>query len=59
MISFVPGVAEAQALSPGRTTNPSGCEGDPSPVLEIVREESFFTHRVYATLEAAWRSTGV
>lgn len=58
VIALVPGAVVVQSFSPGRTMNPSGCEGDPSPVLEMVREESFFTHRVYVALEAAWRSTG-
>ncbi len=57
VIALVPGAVVVQSFSPGRTMNPSGCEGDPSPVLEMVREESFFTHRVNVSLDPACRST--
>lgn len=56
-IRSVFGLEVAQALSPGRTRNPSGCVGDPSPLLEIDKEELFWTHSANCEAEAAPRST--
>ena len=56
-IRSVFGSEVAQALSPGPTKNPSGWVGDPSPLLEMDKEESFWTHNANCEAEEAPRST--